>query len=162
DEPSPPCPGSNVAPVYVYRHPGHPNESVSVTGGVHYDGTQFEPALRGDYFFGDYGLNVVWQAQVNAGRDGFTGAARVVSDGPGPPVDFFVGPDGALYWVAIGRGSVVRVTQDGRPGASVGACERALAGEASRWLRASATRAAACVRRGRTSCLPPRPAGTRK
>jgi glucose/arabinose dehydrogenase len=148
------CPGSSIPPIYVYRHPGQPNESVSITGGVHYDGTQFDDSFHGDYFFGDFGLNQVYRADVNATRDGFDGDPEVFADPAGQPVDFFVGPDGALYWVAIGNGAIIRVTQDGRPGAVIGGCERALARAASTWLTRATKRVARCLAGKRGSCLP--------
>jgi glucose/arabinose dehydrogenase len=157
------CPGSSVPPIYVYRHPGQPNESVSITGGVHYDGAQFDETFRGDYFFGDFGLNQVYRADVNGTRDGFAGDPEVFADPAGQPVDFFVGPDGALYWVAIGNGAVIRVTQDGRSGAAIGGCERALARAAATWTARATRRVARCLSRGQSGCLPaPRPPVPRK
>lgn len=162
-EPAADCPGASVPPVYVYRHPGQPNESVSVTGGVHYDGAQFDDTYRGDYFFGDFGLNEVYRARVNATRDGFVGPPEVFSDVAGQPVDFFVGPNGALYWVAIGNGAVVRVTQDGRPGAAIGGCERALGHATATWIARAGKRIARCLAKGRATCLPAvRPPAPRK
>ena len=154
-EPDAECPGDSVPPVHVYRHPGNPGESVSVTGGVHYDGAQFEEGYRGDYFFGDYGLDRVFRMRVNETRDGFVGEREVFASDAGNPVEFLVGPDGALYWVAVGAGTIVRVTQDGRPGASIGGCERALGRAAAAWLPRIARQSATCFARGRESCLPP-------
>ena len=144
-----------MAPVHVYRHPAGADDGVSVTGGIHYDGAQLDASNRGAYFFGDYGLDVVWRAGVNASRDGFDGDPRQFATDAGSPVQFLVGPDGALHWVAIGLGAVVRVTQDGRPGASVGGCERAVAQAAATALRRAARKATACLARGRSSCLRP-------
>jgi glucose/arabinose dehydrogenase len=151
-EPTATCPGTSVPPIYVYRHPGLPDESVSITGGVHYDGAQFDESFLGDYFFGDFGLNQVYRAEVNESRDGIVGDPEVFSNDAGSPVDFLVGPDGALYWVAIGTGAVVRVTQDGRPGAAIGGCERRAGTVAARLLTQSAKRLAACYRRGQPTC----------
>ena len=156
-EPAAQCPGDSVPPVHVYRHPGDPGESVSVTGGVHYDGAQFEDRYRGDYFFGDYGLDKVYRMRVNATRDGFMGERELFASDAGNPVEFIVGPDGALYWVAIGLGAIVRVTQDGRPGAGIGGCERALGRAAAGWLPRIARKSAMCFARVREDCLPPAP-----
>jgi glucose/arabinose dehydrogenase len=151
-EPADRCPGSSVPPVYAYRHPGGSNDNVSVTGGVHYDGAQFAAEFRGDYFFGDFGLNEVYRAEVNAARDGFAGDPVVFSSNAGQPVDFFVGPDGALYWVAFGAGAVVRVTQDGRPGAATGTCERRGGAVAARLVGRAGKRLAGCWARRRATC----------
>jgi glucose/arabinose dehydrogenase len=152
NEPTATCPGTSVPPIHVYRHPGLPDESVSITGGVHYDGAQFDESFVGDYFFGDFGLDQVYRAEVNASRDGIDGDPETFANDAGSPVDFLVGPDGALYWVAIGTGAVVRVTQDGRPGAAIGACERRAGTIAARILGRAAKRLAACYRRGETTC----------
>jgi glucose/arabinose dehydrogenase len=151
-EPLDTCPGSSVPPIYAYRHTGGSNESVSITGGVHYDGSQFDETYHGDYFFGDFGLNEVYRADVTPTRDDFDGAPVVFSSNPGQPVDFLVGPDGALYWVAIGAGAVVRVTQDGRPGSAPGGCARRLGSAASRLFTKVAKRLAACRREPLESC----------
>jgi glucose/arabinose dehydrogenase len=153
-EPQPACPGASVPPVYVYPHPGNANQSVSVTGGVFYDGAQFDDAYRGDYFFGDYGLDQVYRATPNTSRDGFTGAPEVFSNDPGQPVEFFVGPDGALYWVAIGLGAIVRVTEDGQPGGAIGGCERTVARVTANALARAGRRVAACLASGCTPAPP--------
>jgi len=154
-EPADQCPGDSVPPVHVYRHTGGPDQSVSITGGVHYDGTQFDDQYRGDYFFGDFGLDEVYRLRVNPDRDGFVGEREVFASDAAAPVDFLVGPDGALYWVAIGAGALVRVTQDGRTGASIGGCERAVGRAAAGWLPRLARKTAACLARGRSGCLSP-------
>src|SRR6185369_9653968 len=88
-------------------------------------------------------------------RDGFDGDPQQFATDAGSPVQFLVGPDGALHWVAIALGAVVRVTQDGRPGASVGGCERAVAQAAATALRRAARKTTACLAHGRATCLPP-------
>jgi len=92
---------------------------------------------------------------VNGARDGFAGDPERFATDAGSPVQFLVGPDGALHWVAIALGAVVRVTQDGRPGAALGGCERAVVQAAAGALRRAAHKGAACLGRGRAGCLPP-------
>jgi glucose/arabinose dehydrogenase len=137
-QPAGACPGT-VPPVYVYSHP---EDGASVTGGVFYDGSHFDVAYRGDYFFGDYVLNRVWRARLDDTRTAFAGDPEIFLRDADGPTDFLVGPDGALYYVAINTGSVVRVTQDQT--GSPDACGRALAGLAPRLVRRAARRPAAC------------------
>jgi glucose/arabinose dehydrogenase len=138
-EPAPPCPGGTVPPTYVYRHGA---DSASVTGGVFYEGSQFDVAYLGDYFFGDYVLDLVWRARPNAQRTGFAADPEVFLRDAAGPVDFAVGPDGALYYVAIKDGAVMRVTQAAQ--AAPDACGRTLTSAAPRLVRAAGRRAAAC------------------
>src|SRR5262245_14475909 len=148
-EPAPPCPGGTVPPRYVYRHPA--GGGASVTGGVFYDGSQLGVAYLGDYFFGDFVLDIVWRARLDADRTGFAADPEVFLRDAAGPVDFTVGPDGALYYVASTDGAVIRVTRDGQEVAP-DACAKALAAAAPRLVRAAARRPPACT----PSCPVPR------
>jgi len=139
--PSPPCPGSTVPPVYAY---GHTDAGASVTGGTFYEGGQFDPVFRGDYFFGDFVFDLVWRARLDTARTGFDGQPDVFVRDAGGPVDFTVGPDGALYYVAFSRGQVVRITQDTVNGAP-NRCSLALARATPGRVRAAGHRLAACT-----------------
>lgn len=101
------CPGPTVPPVHVYRASA---DGASVTGGVFYEGTALGPASDGAYFFGDFVFDVVWRARLDPSRTRFAGRKRVVLRNAGAPVDFTVGPDGALYYVAFSAGAVRRIT----------------------------------------------------
>ena len=139
--PSPPCPGGTVPPIYAY---GHTDAGASVTGGIFYEGGQFDPAFRGDYFFGDFVFDVVWRARLDSGRTGFDGQPDVFVRDAGGPTDFVVGPDGALYYVAFNRGQVVRIAENTPSGDPTG-CSLALARAASGRVQAAGRRLAACV-----------------
>src|SRR5262249_57639051 len=82
-------------------------------GGVLYDGSPLGVAYLGNYFFGDFVLDIVWRARLDSDRTGFAADPEVFLRDAAGPVDFTVGPDGALYYVAITDGAVVRVTRDG-------------------------------------------------
>jgi hypothetical protein len=135
--------------VFVYSHGA---DSASVTGGTFYDGSQFDVAYRGDYFFGDFVLDVVWRARLTDDRTGFAADPEVFLRAAAGPVDFTVGPDGALYYVAFSTGQVVRVTQDGDDVAP-DACARALADAAPKLVRAAARQPGRCA----AECPVPRP-----
>jgi glucose/arabinose dehydrogenase len=139
-QPAGPCPGNTVPPVFVYPHP---EDGASITGGVFYDGAQFDVAYGGDYFFGDFVLDRVWRARLDATRTAFATDPEVFLRDADGPTDFTIGPDGALYYVAFKSGSVVRVTQDhtGAPEP----CGRALATAAPRLVRRAARRPTDCA-----------------
>jgi glucose/arabinose dehydrogenase len=139
-QPAPPCPGGTVPPVHVY-HAGP--DGASVTGGVFYDGSQFDVEYRGDYFFGDFVMDRVWRARLDASRTAFAAEPEVFLRDAAGPVDFTVGPDGALYYVAFSADEVVRVTQ--AHAATSGACGRALATAAPGLVRRAGRQPAACA-----------------
>jgi glucose/arabinose dehydrogenase len=142
------CPGDTVPPVHTYGPRGN---GASVTGGVFYDGLQFDVGYRGDYFFGDFIFDLVWRARLDPERTAFTSEPEVFLRDAAGPVDFTVGPDGALYYVAFSAGEVVRVTQDAHVAAPDG-CGHALAAATPRLVRRAGRRPAACA----TDCPVPR------
>jgi glucose/arabinose dehydrogenase len=81
----------------------------AITGGTFYNpaASQFPPAFVGDYFFAD--LCGGW---INR-RDPDTGSVTTFASGISQPVDLQVGPDGSLYYLARGSGSVFRVSFPG-------------------------------------------------
>jgi glucose/arabinose dehydrogenase len=150
-QPAASCADATGRPVYVYPHG---DEGASVTGGIFYDGAQFDLAFRGDYFFGDFVLDQVWRARLDAARTAFAAPPEVFLRDAAGPVDFTIGPDGALYYVAYKAGQVVRVARD-QAGAA-GACGRALAAVAPRLVRRAAKRRGRCAR----ACPAPRLRGS--
>jgi hypothetical protein len=130
-----------VPPVYAY---GHTDAGASVSGGTFYEGGQFDPVFRGDYFFGDFVFDLVWRARLDPARTGFDGQPDVFVRDAGGPTDFAVGPDGALYYVAFNRGQVVRIAENTGSGAPTG-CSLALARAASGRVQAAGRRLAACA-----------------
>jgi glucose/arabinose dehydrogenase len=150
-EPRPRCPGTTVPPVYQYAHRA---DGASVTGGVFYPGGQFAEEYRGSYFFGDFVFDLVWRAVPRSSHDGFQGEPEVFARQAEAPVDFTVGPDGGLYYVAFGAGEVRRITQTGsRSGPDP--CTLRLGRGTAAWLSRSSRLLAACTRREGGTCLPP-------
>jgi glucose/arabinose dehydrogenase len=96
-------------PVYHYGHGSGPFLGCAITGGTFYNpaASQFPPAFVGDYFFAD--LCGGW---INR-RDADTGSVTTFASGISQPVDLQVGPDGSLYYLARGSGSVFRVSFPG-------------------------------------------------
>ncbi len=104
----PMCEGSCIwsdmtSPWYSYSHDGR---DASITGGVVYTGSQFPEEMVGAYFYADYAQN--WIRYLTDEGESRVSHPFEPEDGShdgeyGDIVDLDVGPDGALYYVDIGR-----------------------------------------------------------
>lgn len=148
-QPSNVCPGDSVSPIYVYNHNG---DSASITGGVFYDQTRFGEAYTGNYFYGDYELDRIWRAVPTHDPEGFAGPPELFVDNAGGPVDFAVGSDGSLYYVAIAASAVRRVVP--KAGTSLD-CARVLGQRTSAWAQHADAAIRRCLGAKRDECLPP-------
>jgi hypothetical protein len=149
-EPVGTCPGASVPPVHVYRHGARRG---SVTGGVFYTGTQFSSPFHGSYFFGDFVRDEIYWAVPRETNDGFRRTPDVFVTAADGPVDFTVGPDGGLYYVAFSAGEVRRVLQ---VGLATTPCTHAVAGGLRRWIADRLRAIDRCMRRdGQEECIPP-------
>jgi glucose/arabinose dehydrogenase len=92
-------------PRYWYDHSQN-NGGCAITGGAFYDPpvSQFPASYAGQYFFAD--LCSGWIRKLDPSNN----QAVTFATGISLPVDLKVGTDGALYYLARGSGSVVRVT----------------------------------------------------
>ena len=97
-------PSKWAKPILTYDHNG---TGAAITGGVFYTGTAYPAPYQGVYFYGDYARNQLRYASVDA--------SNVVTSGPtdfdpaaDSPVDIKVGPDGNLYYLAIGSGQLIK------------------------------------------------------
>jgi glucose/arabinose dehydrogenase len=95
-----------VSPIYSYPHASGTSGGCAITGGAFYDPTtvQFPASYVGKYFFADYCNG--WMRKL----DPATGAASVFATGLSSVVDIRVGPEGALYYLARGNGSVGKIS----------------------------------------------------
>lgn len=95
----------DIDPIFTYPHSGGSSLGTCIIGGA------FAPAsfggLGGDYFFGDCTANRLYSAVPDGAHTTLTSAA-LFDDGVSTPADLVFGPDGALYYVAVG-GEVGRV-----------------------------------------------------
>jgi len=80
----------------AYAHAGN---NASITGGAFVVGQNFPAEMRGSYIFGDYALQFLRRAIVNAQGDVMK--VEPFAEGVGEPVDIQFGPDGALYVLSI-------------------------------------------------------------
>ena len=107
-----------TAPYYAYRHSDHviPSESCPIGGSsiaglsfAFYTGGPYPAEYDGALFFADYTRKCIWAMEKGgtvlpspSNIKGFVGGAA-------NPVDLQVGPDGRLYYVDIGGGSIRRI-----------------------------------------------------
>jgi glucose/arabinose dehydrogenase len=90
-------------PVYSYGHGGPAPTGCAITGGAFYTSPvpTFPPSYVGKYFFADVCSNWVYYVDPNSPSAALPFAADISA-----PVDLKVGPDGSLYYLARGSGSV--------------------------------------------------------
>ena len=99
------------SPLFVYGHGVSPTTGCAIAGGAFYNPTtvQFPASFVGKYFFAD--LCSGWIRLFDAA----TGMASGFATGINNPVDLKVSPDGSLYYLSIGSGSVFRVQFSNAP-----------------------------------------------
>ena len=94
-----------IQPVFSYPHNGG---SRSITGGA-FVGTRWPVEFQSRYIFGDYVLSQLYWIEVTPGN-------TLVGDGTflglSSPVDFALGPDGALYIVSLNTGTIKRLAYE--------------------------------------------------
>ena len=107
-------------PLFAYSHN---TGAAAVTGGTFYTGTQFPSEYRGDYFYGDYSRNFIRRLTIDA-ADQHTGPVDFATNAGGP-VAIEMGPDGAIYYLAIVTGEfrVIRYTVGNTPPTAVASAE---------------------------------------
>jgi len=93
-------------PVYAYQHNAGTPTGCAITGGAFYNpqAPTFPASYIGRYFFADNCGN--WIYYINPASPATATPFAAGIDGP---VDLKVGPDGALYYLAINSGSVGRI-----------------------------------------------------
>ena len=93
--------GGQSAPLYAFSHD---EGRCAVDGALFYAGTRFPPALLGDYLFSDLCTGTIYALDRDSGL-----VLTVMQTGAGQLVDLDLGPDGAVYGLSYGSGSVVRI-----------------------------------------------------
>ena len=97
-------------PVFAYQHAAGTPTGCAITGGAFYNPSTptFPYVYQGKYFFADYCSG--WIYYVDPASPATVSAfANSISS----PVDLKVGPDGSLYYLARGTGSVSRILPSG-------------------------------------------------
>ncbi len=113
--------GSNTAvtaPYYAYRHSDHviPSESCPVGGssqaGVSFafsTGAPYPAEYDGALFFADYTRRCIWSMERGGSILPSPSNIKGFVGGAANPVDLQIGPDGMLYYVDLGGGTVRRI-----------------------------------------------------
>jgi glucose/arabinose dehydrogenase len=83
------------------------NQGGCITGGTFYDATQFGPAYRGNFFYGDFNSARIMRAVMGAGN--IVTSIDYWGTNITNITDTSVGPDGALYYMGI-AGAIYRTT----------------------------------------------------
>lgn len=96
-----------ISPLYAYNHN---NGGAAIAGGCFISNGTYPSQYQGSYFFGDYVKGFIRRLVVTA--DNRLQQALDFSSAP-QPVDFAQGPEGDLYYVSIGSGTVRRIRSTG-------------------------------------------------
>lgn len=84
----------------------------SLTGGVFYTGTAYPSEYQG-YFYGDWAQSWIRRATIDVADGVLEGEPAVFAEGAGGPVDFRVGGDGHLYYLALNFRELRRIVYTG-------------------------------------------------
>ncbi|HEV2755706.1 MAG TPA: PQQ-dependent sugar dehydrogenase [Actinomycetota bacterium] len=102
-------PSAVTGPLTEWNHDGR---SAASTGGVFYTGTTYPAEYQGAYFYGDYANSFLKYLTPTSSDTAGTGPTSFATDA-GNPVDIQMGPDGNLWYLAIGTGELRRVRYTG-------------------------------------------------
>lgn len=104
-------------PLHAYNHT---TGGRAITGGAFYNPTvqNFPSAYVGDYFFSDYSGGFI--RRLEAPITGARLSSSPFATGVASPVDLAVGPDGNLYYLARGSGTVGRIRYTASLAPSIG------------------------------------------
>ena len=97
-----------IPPVYDYNR----TVGTTITGGVFVTGNAYPALLQGKYLFGDYGPDWIRYLEFDS-NDSVVGGLQNFATNAEGPVAFRVGPDGNVYYAAIGTGRIYRINYAG-------------------------------------------------
>ena len=111
------APGTATDPYFTYNHsdkvvPGDVcgTGSSAVTGLAFYGTGNYPASYQGALFFADYARSCIWAMPLGPGGEpDVANRFTFLSNGHGP-VDLKIGPGGDLFYVAIGDGTLNRIT----------------------------------------------------
>src|SRR4030095_111562 len=97
------------SPLFYYGHGPGSTTGCAIAGGAFYNPSNptFPSEYVGDYFFADFCSGWIRRFDVNNGSV-FDFALNAAN-----PLDLIVRPDGSLYYLARGAGSVFRISYGG-------------------------------------------------
>lgn len=94
------------SPDYVYAHP----PSSAIVGGVFYTGSNYPSGYNGSYFFGDFSRSQIYTLKLDAQNKVIPSSVQTFASNTLGPVNFFTGPNGDIYYIAINDGAIYRIT----------------------------------------------------
>lgn len=94
-----------IQPIYSYAHTGGGR---SVTGGP-FVGNRWPVEFQSRYLYGDFVLSQLFWLEVTAGNAFVSQGSFMPMSGP---VDFALGPDGAMYVASLNTGTVKRIAYE--------------------------------------------------
>jgi glucose/arabinose dehydrogenase len=107
-----------TAPFYTYRHSDHviPGESCPIGGSAiagpsfaFYGGGPYPAEYDGALFFADYTRRCIWAMERGGTTRPSPSNIKGFVGGAASPVELQIGPDGNLYYVDIGGGTIRRI-----------------------------------------------------
>lgn len=109
---------AHTPPYHAYRRrpssgePGSCGGSEAVSGVAFDGGSAYPDEFEGGLFFSVHGSNCIWL--LPRGADGLPDSSRaeVFSSEAKSPVDLQTGPDGNLYYAAVGHGEIRRIVYE--------------------------------------------------
>jgi len=107
--PVPPGQPALTYPIHAYSHAG--GGSFAVIGGDHAEPGDFTPDHSGDYFFADFGQDVIYRMRL--GPANLPLSVEPWATGAEGPVALRFGPDGALYYAALQAGQIRKIQSIG-------------------------------------------------
>lgn len=99
-------PPNLTPPLHYYAHP----PSSAVVSGVFYTGDNYPAAFKDNFFYGDYAKNQISTLQLDAANNLVPNSVQTFASNAGGPVQFFTGPDGDVYYIAINEGGIYHIT----------------------------------------------------
>jgi glucose/arabinose dehydrogenase len=98
-------PANLTFPVYYYPHP----PGSAVVSGVFYSGDNYPKKYQGQFFYGDYAKNKIYSLRLDTHDDYVPNSQYIFASDVGGPVNFFLGPEGDIFYLAINKGAVYHV-----------------------------------------------------
>ena len=91
--------------IHVYSHP----PGASATGGVFTGINSYPPEFQNTYFFGDYARSEISTLKVDGSNIVIPGSVNLFTSAGSGPVQFEIGPEGDVYYLAINAGQIRRI-----------------------------------------------------
>lgn len=99
-------PANLTFPIHKYPHP----PGSAIVGGVFYTGSNYPADYQGRYFYGDFVHDKINTFKLDANDQVAAGTQQQSAVNTQGPVDFFTGPNGDIYYVAIMSGAIYHIS----------------------------------------------------